>query len=43
MEQIAHKKNCALSDIQEIMRNIPYRFQQFGKEIYAIIERIEST
>jgi ribonuclease D len=43
MEQIAHKKNFALSDIQEIMRNIPYRFQQFGKEIYAIIERIEST
>jgi ribonuclease D len=43
MEQIAHKKNCALSDIQEIMQNIPYRFQQFGKEIYAIIERIEST
>ncbi|PKO07323.1 MAG: hypothetical protein CVU41_01090 [Chloroflexi bacterium HGW-Chloroflexi-3] len=43
LEQIAHKKNCTLSDIQEIMRNIPYRFQQFGKEIYAIIEGIELT
>lgn len=41
MEQIAHKKNCELSDIQEIMQNIPYRFQLFGKEIYAIIEGIE--
>jgi len=43
MELIAHKKNCALSDIQEIMQNIPYRFQQFGNEIYSIIEGIEST
>jgi len=43
MEQIAHKKNCALSDIQEIMQNIPYRFQKFGNEIYSIIEGIEST
>lgn len=41
MEQIAHKKNCELSDIQEIMQNIPYRFQLFGKEIYAIIKGIE--
>ncbi|MBE0687645.1 MAG: HRDC domain-containing protein [Anaerolineaceae bacterium] len=41
MEQIAHIKNCALSDIQEIMQNIPYRFQQFGKEIFAIIEGID--
>jgi len=41
MEQIAYKNNCGLSDIQEIMQNIPYRFQQFGKEIYAIIEGIE--
>jgi hypothetical protein len=43
MEQIAHNKNCALSDIQEIMRNIPYRYQQFGKEIHLIIKGIEST
>lgn len=41
MEQIAHKKISSLSDIQEIMQNIPYRFQQFGKEIFAIIEGIE--
>lgn len=41
MEQIAQKNNCTLSDIQEIMQNIPYRFQKFGKEIYAIIEGME--
>lgn len=41
MEELAHTKNCNLSDIQEIMHDIPYRFNKFGDEIFSVIEGIE--
>lgn len=39
LELIAHQKRCELSDIQEIMNDIPYRFTKFGNEIYLVLER----
>ncbi len=41
MDLIAHQKDCALTDIQKIMHDIPYRFRKFGNEILAVMEGIE--
>ena len=41
MELLAHTKNCTRSEIQEIMHDIPYRFKNFGNEIYSLVEGID--
>ena len=41
MEIIAHKSICKLSEIKEIMHDIPFRYQKFGKEIFDVLKGIE--
>lgn len=42
MELIACKKISKLDEIHQIMENIPYRFEKYGKEIHSIIEGVEN-
>jgi len=41
LEQLPHMTNITLENIQQIMKNIPYRYSLFGMEILSILENME--